>query len=111
MDRPGKETLKKAYDVIAEIYGVLANDFYILGFLILASTQKNEFEWLAEGSAARGILSAPYGSSTFFTMTLILTAMVAVQLVIVVMGKRKWVRAAAGALIALALAVWAVRFI
>jgi hypothetical protein len=111
MDAARKETLEKAYGVIAEIYGILAHAFYMFGFLLISGLPKNKYAWMAEEDPTMSIPQDPSASDTVLHVTFILIAITIVQLVIVVMGKRMWVRAVSGALIVLALVVWTIRFI
>jgi hypothetical protein len=104
-------SVRKAFRIVSRLYCVVAYLGYLFGFLLISAFPKNKYEWMVEGGYTTTVPPDPSADDTVFFATLVLIAIVISQVVIVVMGKRTWVRVLSGVLIVLALLVWAARFI
>jgi hypothetical protein len=95
--------MKKPYCVVAYVV-------YFVGLSLLLALPQNRYDWMKDFDPAASVPQDPSGNRAVFA-TLLLGAMVATQAVVLVKGKKMWMKALSGALIFLALLVWMARFI
>jgi hypothetical protein len=99
------------FRVLSYFYAAVAYLGWLYGFIMIAGLPKNKYEWMAEEDPTAKIPMDPSADERVLYVTLLLIGITIAQLVIVVAGKRTWVRILSGVLVTLALIVWAARFI